>query len=151
MELYYNLVAVFSDSDKNTLEAKEKLETLIDGGYVEEEEIIEIAIKTNSVILMEVEQDDGYSETVLVNNKGKIKGRAIFSLEKVNEVRAEIKEVTCEKYFSKTAKKIILAHSEEHGISYRDFIEEYLDEYLLDEYEKSKVKWEEQIAKYFLK
>lgn len=151
MELYYNLIAVYSDSDKQIQETEEKLEALIDEGYVEEKEVVEIATKNNAVIMIEVEQDDGLSETILVNNKGTLKERAIFSLERVEEVRAKIKEVTCEKYFTKTAKKVVLEHSEAHGISYQEFIEEYLDEYLLDEYEKSKVKWAQKIEKYFLK
>ncbi len=149
MELYYNLLGVYSP-DASVIDTTKKLaEELLETGYVEDDDVIELAKKTNSVLLVEVEQDDGYMEFIVVSNEGKIKKREIFTPDNTPIVYAEIMKVGVEEYFTKKALKEVDYNAEEYEMSRDQFLEEYLDSYLMEEYEKKKYKYVDNIKKYY--
>ena len=150
MELYYELLAVYSPDPKAIKKATELCNELIESGYLEDDDVMEVAEKTNSVISMEVEQDDGYMEFIIVNNKGELKYTEMFSLEILEKVREQIYAEGLAAALTKKDIKEINNHCEEHGISHREFLDEYLDELLVDKYEEKKDRALKRMKNYFI-
>ena len=99
MELYYNLIKVFSPKNEEIEKANDELNVFIDDNYLEESDVIEVARNNNVCIVVEVEQDDGYSETIVVDNKGEVQERIYMSVDYMDEVRNKISEVGYLQYF----------------------------------------------------
>lgn len=138
MELYYNLIAVYSADKKLEEKAKNEIQALIDDEFLQEQEVIDISIKYDSVIIVEVEQDDGYCETIVSDNKGKIKERLVFNLDLYIEPKRKIEEVGLEEYFNKSQMKRIVSFAKEYEMTLEEFQQELLDEFFFDEYDKKK-------------
>ena len=151
MELWYELVVVYTPDENRTEQVRQLAQDLVDSGYVEDDDVTELAKETNSVISIEVEQDDGYMEFVLSNNLGEIKYREIFSLDLLERTRQKIKEVGVENYFTKTDLKSVDIHCREHDISRVEFVRNYLDEYMLDKYEEKKNRMVKRVDTYYKK
>lgn len=149
MEIWYNLLGVYSKRDENIERATKQCTDIIEAGYVEDADVFQIAKETNSVLIVEVEQEDGYYEFIVVNNKGELKHREIFSFDNVYKEREEILKQGIPHYFTKKDLKMIDEHSKEHGISREKFIEEYLGEFFLELYEQAKTKYTEKMMKYY--
>lgn len=147
MELYYNLLGVYNPNTDELHKTKLLAETLLETGYVEDDDVVELAKKTDSVLLVEVEQDDGYMEFITVTNKGKIKSRVIFDPNKTIVEREKVLEVGFEDYFSKKAQKMINKLVTEYEMTIDEFIHDALDSYFMDLYEMKKEKMIDTIHK----
>ena len=149
MELDIILHSVFSSSKSKIQKSTNQLKALMDKDRVKYNELKQIAKDNDAVILIEVEQDDGYVESILVNNIGKIIERGHFSIEMTGKIRSKINPLNCNEYFTKEQLAVINKYIVSHGISYEDFLNENLDEYLYYVYEQQRIKWGQNIKQYY--
>jgi|LGOV01.1.fsa_nt_gb hypothetical protein len=151
MELDYTLHSVFSSSKLKIENSTNQLQALIDQDCIKYKELKKIAKANDAVMLIEVEQDDGYVQSILVNNIGKIKERGQFSIEMTGEIRSKINPENCDEYFTKDELKVINNYVEAYSISCADFLNQYLDQYLYSIYEQKRDRWGQNIKKYYQK
>ncbi len=151
MELDYILHSVFSSSKSKIKNSTNQLQALIDEDKFKYNKLLKIAKANDAVVLIEVEQDDGYVESILVNNIGKIKERGKFSIKITGKIRSKITPENCDEYFTKDELKVINNYVRTYGISYTDFLNQYLDQYLYSIYEQKRDRWEQNIEQYYQK
>ena len=151
MELYYTLLGVYSVDTAKMKLAEEKTEKMMESGYVEDREIIELAKETDSVISIEVEQDDGYMEFIVVNNLGVLKRKEIFSVEEIPLIANEIKKQGIDNYFPQVDINLIEEHSKEYAITKQQFVDGYLYELLAEKYEQKKGRVLKKFNEYYKK
>lgn len=149
MQLEYYLLGIYSDKAISIKHAMKEINVHIEDNFLQEEEVISISKDHNVVVLVEVEQDDGYSETILVDNQGKVRKRLIFSLDLVDDVRRNIQENGLDETLTKTQLKRIESFCKEYDVDPSDFVSELLSEFLLDEYENNKQQLSTKLEKYF--
>lgn len=149
MELDYILHSVFSSSKSKIKNSTNQLQALIDENCIKYNELKKIAKANDAVMLIEVEQDDGYLESILVNNIGKIKERGQFSIAMTGEMRSKINPENCHEYFTKDELEVINNYVETYGISCADFLNQYLDQYLYNIYEQKRDSWRQNIEQYY--
>ncbi len=149
MEIWFNLLGVYSKKQSDLEEITKKGTALMETGYVEDNDVFEFAKEMNAVVIVEVEQEDGYFEFIVVNNKGDLKHREIFSFDKVFKEKDEIKKQGIDHYFTKKDLKMIDQHCLENNSTRDEFIEDNLGEFFLELYEKAKSKYTEKISKYY--
>jgi len=151
MELYYNLIKVFSPKNEEIEKANDELNVFIDDNYLDESDVIEVARNNNVCIVVEVEQDDGYSETIVVDNKGEVQERIYMSVDYMDEVRNKISEVGYLQYFDEKQLNHVKQFCEEDELTIEEFFESSLDGFLLDEYEYKKNSLGYRIKEYYHK
>ncbi|QMS84701.1 hypothetical protein [Candidatus Xianfuyuplasma coldseepsis] len=151
MTIDYEIIAVYGTTKKAINEARKDLDALVDEGFIEEQEVMEIATTYNVVILYEYAESNGFSEVLLINNKGEHIDGSTFSIEAVQELQEKLQKVLSFSSFSKADQEQILRHIERHNISKKEFIKEHLDEFLLDKFEDKKDALVAHIKKYYKK
>lgn len=149
MELYYNLLGTYAKDEELKKQATEEIQGYIDEEFLQESEVIEIATANDTCILVEVQQSDGYCETILVDNKGTICERLIFNLDNYEEARNQIARSGLTSYFNEAQMKRIHEFAEEYEMSLEEFQEELLDEFFMDEYDREKWLFEPKIDSYY--
>lgn len=149
MELYYNLLGVYSPKKTDLGTVKEKAEDLMGSSYLENSDLIELAIETNSVLFVEEEQEDGDMRFVVINNKGKVKAEEEFCMDESYKARDEIENSSPEEYFTSKVLKDIDKLAEEYEMSREEFIEDYLSTYYMDIYENKKQIVKEKLEGYY--
>lgn len=138
MQIDYELISMYGTRKTRISDATEEMETLISEGYVEEQEVIDIAKKHNVVILYEITESSGYSEIILINNKGEHVDGVTFSVDTVSTIKEESKGKSMSELFEKDALDKAYTHMREHDIGEKEFMEQYLDELYLDMYESKR-------------
>jgi len=151
MDIDYELIAVYSENDEHTKTAKKEFEHLFEDSYVEVQEVREIAVKYNAVVLYEFTESKGYSEVLLINNKGQQTESVNFCLDDIASMRKASKHKNIFENFDPTIQKKIINHMNAHKIVEKQFTEEYLDELFLDNYETKKDLWKDHIKDYYVK
>lgn len=149
MNIEYELLKIYGKNKKNTKKASILMQEHIDSNYYEIPEIQEICKELDVVIFYEESQDDGNSETVLINNKGKLVSLQKCTLDNIRQTRLKIEETDISEVFNKTEIKLINKNLKIFNITMEEFIEENIDEFLYDLYENKKNMVIENIEKYF--
>ena len=149
MELYYNLLGVYSPDPSVLAKVKKLAEELMESSYIEASDVIELAKNNNSVLLVEEELEDGDMEFIIVNNRGRVCNKVIFSMDETYNARSKIEDVGAEEYFTKTMLKDIDKLAKEYEMSREEFIEDYLSTYYMDLYENKKNKYLDNLKDYF--
>lgn len=151
MTIDYEIIAVYGATKKAISAAQKDLDILFEEGYIEETEVMEIAVKHNIVILYEFTESSGYSEVLLINNKGDHVDGSMFSIEIVKDMQQQHENDTNLSSFHKQDQDKILQHIERHNITMKAFFDEFLDEFLLDQYEDKKDILSAKIKDYYIK
>ena len=151
MELYYNLINTYSVDKENEKKAIKEIDECIDQNYLEEDEVIEMCRSNDTVVLIEVEQDDGYSETILVDNTGFMRERVIFSLDTIAEAKVNIINNGIDNYFDGITLVEIQDYIEEFNYTMKEVYNEKLDQFLLIEYENNKDELSNKLGEYYKK
>jgi len=142
-------MGMYSTDEDLKKQANIEIQRHIDDEFLQEIEVIEIANMYDTVILVEVEQSDGYSETILVDNEGTICERLIFNLDDYAEAKEQIATWGLESYFNESQMEEILKFADEYEMTLEEFKEELLDEYFMDLYDKNKWKLEPKLETYY--
>ncbi|MDC0558949.1 hypothetical protein OAO42_00905 [Candidatus Izimaplasma bacterium] len=151
MELDYVLHSVFSLSESKIKDSTNQLQALLEEDSIKYKELKKIAKANDAVMLIEVEQDDGFIESIIVNNIGKIKERGRFSIKLTGEIRSKLNPENCDEYFTKDELEVINNYVDAYGISCADFLNQYLDQYLYNIYEQKRDRWGQNIEQYYQK
>lgn len=151
MEIDYELIRVYGKKDTTINTATNELNSLFAKSYVEEKEVMAIAITYNVVILYEFMESTGYSEIVLINNKGEQAEGVYFNMDDIETVRKESKNKQMSEIFDENVLKKAIIHMREHNINEHEFIEQYLDELYLDIYESKRESLNSNLHKFFKK
>ncbi len=149
MKIEYELLEIFGKNSNNIKKATLAMQVHIDSTYFEVPEIQELCKQLDVVIFYEESQDDGNSEAVLINNKGKLASLDKCSLDNIIKTREEAKNKDIAEVFNKTEIKLINKNLKEFDISLEEFIEENIDEFLYDLYENKKTHIRSNISKYY--
>lgn len=149
MELDYNLYNIFS-ATKLTIN-ENQIQTLFEGDSSKYSKMKKMAKANDAVMLIEVEQDDGYVESILVNNLGKIKEKGHFSIALTGEIRSKINPENCHEFFTNDEMVVINNYVHSHGISCATFLNQYLDQYFYNIYEQKRDSWSQNIKTYYQK
>ncbi len=149
MKIEYELLEIFGKNSNNIKKATLAMQEHIDSTYFEVPEIQELCKQLDVVIFYEESQDDGNSEAVLINNKGKLASLDKCSLDNIIKTREDAKNKDIAEVFNKTEIKLINKNLKEFDISLEEFIEENIDEFLYDLYENKKTHIRSNISKYY--
>ena len=149
MRIEYELLKIYGEDNKNIQEALILMQEHIDSNYFEVPEIQEVCKKFNVVIFYEESQDDGNSETILINNKGRLISSNKCSLDNIVQTREIIQGKDITEVFNKSEVKLLEKNLKEFDISMEEFIEENIDEFLYDLYENKKTLVIDNISKYY--
>ena len=149
MKIEYELLKIYSENDKLKKEALAAMQEHIDSSYFEIPEVQEICKNLDVVIFYEESQDDGNSETILINNKGKLISAEKCSLDNIIKTREQIENNEITQVFNKSEMKLIEKNLKIFNISMEEFIEENIDEFLYDLYENKKSLVIEHISNYY--
>jgi|LGVE01.1.fsa_nt_gb hypothetical protein len=149
MRIDYELLKIYGKNDNNVQEASIEMQNHIDSNYFEVSEIKELCKRLDVVIFYEESQDDGNSECILVNNKGRLISAEKCSLDNIIETRKKVKSNKLSDIFTKAEVKLLEANLIEFELSMEEFIEDNIDEFLYDLYENKKNTVIENISKYY--
>lgn len=149
MNIEYELLKIYGKDKKNIQKASIIMQKHIDSNYFEVPEIQEVCKELSVVIFYEEIQDDGYSENILINNKGKLESLENCSTENITSIREKIKNNDINDVFSKTEVKMIYENLKNYNLTMEEFIEENIDEFLYDLYENKKTSIISNISKYY--
>ena len=120
MDIEYELLKIYGKNNKNIQKALILMQEHIDSTYFEIPEIQEVCKDLDVVIFYEESQDDGNSETVLINNKGKLVSLQKCSLENIRQTRLKIGESDIGEVFNKTELKLINKNLKDFNINKGD-------------------------------
>ena len=149
MNIEYELLKIYGKNKKNIQKASVLMQEHIDSNYYEIPEIQEICKELDVVIFYEELQDDGNSETVLINNKGRLVSQHKCSLENIRQTRLKIEESEIDEVFNKKEIKLINKNLKDFNITMEEFVEDNIDEFLYDLYENKKSMVINNIEKYY--
>ena len=149
MDIEYELLKIYGKNNKNIQKALILMQEHIDSTYFEIPEIQEVCKNLDVVIFYEESQDDGNSETILINNKGKLISAEKCSLDNIIRTREQIENNEITQVFNKSEIKLIEKSLKAFDISMEEFIEENIDEFLYDLYENKKNLVIEHISNYY--
>lgn len=149
MELNYYLLNTYSKSKDKEQEAITELQFFIDKNYLEESDVIFISKTYETVIFIEVEQDDGHSEAILVDNLGIVCERIIYSDETIEEAKSKVKQVGMEKYFDSHTLQLIEEYIQEYNYTHEEIQMNKIEQFLLVQYENTKEELSERISIYY--
>ncbi len=149
MRIDYELLKIYGKNASSLQEASIMMQNHIDSNFFEIPEIKELCNRLDVVIFYEESQDDGTSECILCNNKGRLVLTEKCSLDTITQTRESVKTDKLSEIFTKEEIKLLETTLIEFEISIEDFLENNIDEFLYDLYENKKTMIIENISKYY--